>query len=186
MVTTRTRTSTTPYSKAQEEQVAALLKERKEKEAKKELIMQAKKLALLEEQAVKKKKLEEEMEILRKEEEEKLKAVEEEEEEEEIPLERNVKRRETGESSGTKEEEKRLKKVVSEWVANLSLGEEEEAMLHVPRAKQEAVNPSVMRELQAEENPLRRQTMDEEKRLEWKLRLTREKRRRLEAGLGGT
>ncbi|GBG88087.1 hypothetical protein CBR_g46458 [Chara braunii] len=159
-----------------EEQATALLKERKEKEAKKELIKQAKKLALLEEQATKKKKVEEEMERLKKEEEEKFKAVEEEEVEEEVPLERNVKR-ERGESSGTKKEEQWMEKKVSEWVAKLSLGEEDEAMLYVPRTEQEAV----MRELQAEEDPLCRATMEEEKRLEWKLRLTRERRQRLEA-----
>ncbi|GBG91721.1 hypothetical protein CBR_g53535 [Chara braunii] len=67
--------------------------------------------------------------------------------------------------------------MLTEWVANLVLGEEEEVMLLVPQAEREAF----VRELEAEEDPLRRQAKDEEKRLEWKLRLVRERRWRLEA-----
>ncbi|GBG66908.1 hypothetical protein CBR_g72663 [Chara braunii] len=169
--------STTPYTEAQEEQAAAVLKERKGKGAKMELIKQAKKLALMEEQATKKKKLEE-MEKLKKEKEEKLKAVEEEEVEveEEVPLDKRT-RTERGESSGTKQDDQWMEKKITEWVANLSLGEEEEAMLYVPKAEQEAV----VKELEDEQDPLRRQTIEEEKKLEWKLRLAREKRQRLDA-----
>ncbi|GBG59603.1 hypothetical protein CBR_g49867 [Chara braunii] len=64
-----------------------------------------------------------------------------------------------------------MEKMVMEWVANLASVEEEEALLLVPQA----------RELEAEENPLQRQTIEEEKKLEWKLRLARERKRRLEA-----
>ncbi|GBG69413.1 hypothetical protein CBR_g4108 [Chara braunii] len=142
MVELRSGKSTTPYTKAQEEQAAAVLQERKEKETKKELIRQAKKLALQEEHAAKRKKLEEEMERLKKEEEEKMKAVEEEEieeeeEEEEEPLIRRS-AGQRGESSGPKKEDSWMEKKVSEWVANLSLGEEEEAMLYVPREEKSA------------------------------------------------
>ncbi|GBG76397.1 hypothetical protein CBR_g22144 [Chara braunii] len=148
------------------------------REVKKKLIKQAKKLALLEEQAAKKKKLKEEMEKLKKEEEKKLKAVEKEEVEveEEVPLERRT-RTKKGESSGTKQGDQWMEKKISEWVANLSLGDEEEAMLYVTRAEQEAV----VKELEEEEDPLHRQTIEEEKKLEWKLRLAREKKQRLDA-----
>ncbi|GBG76269.1 hypothetical protein CBR_g22017 [Chara braunii] len=156
MVDTRSGKSTTPYTKAQEEQAATVLKERREKEAKKELIKQANKLALLEEQAAKRKKLEEEMERLKKEDEEKLKAVDEEEiEEEEEKEEEPLLRRgagERGEFSGTKNEESWMEKKIFEWVANLSLGEEEEAMLYVPPEEKEVV----IREWEAEKDPLRR------------------------------
>ncbi|GBG74201.1 hypothetical protein CBR_g17913 [Chara braunii] len=130
----------------------------------------------MEEQAAKLKKIEEEMarekERLKKEEEEKLKAVEEEEEVEEQPLERR--RAGRGESSGTKEDQKEKK--ITEWVA-LSLGEEEEALMYVPREEQEAA----MKEWDAEEDPLKRQAIEDEKRMEWKFRLTRERKRRMEA-----
>ncbi|GBG81901.1 hypothetical protein CBR_g34084 [Chara braunii] len=132
---------------------------------------------LKEEQATKR-KLEEEMERLNLEEEEKMTAVEEkeiEEENEEVPLIRRSPR-DKGESSGMKREESWLEKKVSEWVANLSLGEEEEAMLYVPPEEKEAV----IRELEAEEDPLRRQTIEEEKKLQWKLCLTRAKKRRMD------
>ncbi|GBG79428.1 hypothetical protein CBR_g29575 [Chara braunii] len=164
MVDTRSGKSTTPYTKAQEEQVATVLRERKEKQTK-ELIKQAKKLALQEEQAAKRKKLEEEMERLKKEEEEKMKEVEEEEIEEEEEKEEPLLKRsaeQRGETSGTKKEESWLEKKLSEWVANLSLGEEEEAMLYVPPEEKEAV----IREWEAEKDPLRRQTIEEEKKLE--------------------
>ncbi|GBG85281.1 hypothetical protein CBR_g39849 [Chara braunii] len=131
----------------------------------------------MEEQAAKMKKIEEEMarekERLKKEEEEKLKAVEEEEEIEEEPLERR--REQRGESSGTRDDQ--LEKKITEWVANLSLGEEEEAFMYVPREEQEAV----VKEWEAEEDPLRRQAMEDETRMEWKLRLMRERKRRMEA-----
>ncbi|GBG74080.1 hypothetical protein CBR_g17791 [Chara braunii] len=167
MVDLHSGKSTTPYTKAQEEQAATVLQERKEKEAKKELIKQAKKLALQVEQAAKRKKLGEEMERLKKEEEEKMKAVEEEEIEEEKEEEPLIRR-----SAGQRGESKK----VFEWVANLSLGEEEEAMLYVPREEKEAV----IRELEEEEDPLMRQTIEDEKKLQRKLRLTTEKKRRMD------
>ncbi|GBG76651.1 hypothetical protein CBR_g22867 [Chara braunii] len=169
MVDMRTGTSASPYTAEQDAKVIAILKERREKEAKKK--------ALIEEQAAKLKKIEEEMarekERLKKEDEEKFKAVEEEEEVEEPPLER----RRTGgrgESSGRKEDQ--MEKKITEWVAGLSLGEEE-ALMYVPREEQEAV----MREWDAEEDPLKRQAIEDEKRMEWKFRRTREKKRRMEA-----
>ncbi|GBG72146.1 hypothetical protein CBR_g11079 [Chara braunii] len=171
MVDTRNGTSTTPYTPEQEAKVAAALKERRERK-------EAKKKALLEEQAAKLKKIEEEMakekERLRKEEEEKLKAVDEEEEEEEQPLERR-RAGDIGESNGVKEDQ--LEKRITEWVAGLTLGEDEEALMYVPRDEQEAT----IREWEAEEDPLKRQMLEDKKRMEWKFRLTRERKRRMEA-----
>ncbi|GBG58641.1 hypothetical protein CBR_g40 [Chara braunii] len=168
-------TSTAPYTQAQEEQVAAILRERREKE----LLKHAKLKAIAEEQAAKKKKLEEEMRRLVQEEEEKRRVVEEEaaakEEVEEEPLEKRRKDA-RGESSGITAEDKWMEKKISEWVANLSLGEDEEALLYVPQEEREAF----ARELEVMEDPLDRQTTEDEKRSEWKLRLTREKKRRRE------
>ncbi|GBG86539.1 hypothetical protein CBR_g41602 [Chara braunii] len=115
-----------------------------------------------------------ELERLTKEEEEKLKAVEAEEEVKEQPLER---RRTRGreELSGVKEDP--LEKKITEWVANLSLGEEEEALMYVTREEQEVA----MRKWDAEEDPLKRQTIEDEKRMEWKLRLMRERKKRVDA-----
>ncbi|GBG73230.1 hypothetical protein CBR_g12947 [Chara braunii] len=115
-----------------------------------------------------------ERERLKKEEEEKLHAVEEEEEVEETPLERR-RAGGRGESSGTKEA--LMEKKFTEWVAGLSLGEDEEALMYVPREEQEAA----MKEWDAEEDPLKRQVLENEKRMEWKFRLTRERKRRMEA-----
>ncbi|GBG71527.1 hypothetical protein CBR_g8945 [Chara braunii] len=154
--------------RTKEKSPAAILKERKEKK-------EAKKQALLEAHAAKKKKLEEEMEKLKKEEEEKLKEVEEEEEEEEIPLVRTVRRKERGESSGVSEDEKKLENMVSEWVANLSLGEDEEALMYIPQDKRDVV----MAEIKVLTDPLEQQAVEEEKILEWKLRLRRQRRRRI-------
>ncbi|GBG83903.1 hypothetical protein CBR_g37774 [Chara braunii] len=118
------------------------------------------------------------MERLKKEEEEKLKEVEAEQaaaaEEEEIPLQRNVRRTGEGESSGTTEEEK-LEKMASEWVANLCLGEDEEAMMYIPQDERDAA----IVEIQAVQDPFQRQALEEEKRMEWKLRLRRQRRRRI-------
>ncbi|GBG76179.1 hypothetical protein CBR_g21928 [Chara braunii] len=182
MVDTRSGKSTTPYTQAQEERAAAILKERQEMKEKKELLKQAKLKAIVEEQAAKNKKLEEqkeEMLKLRQEEEEKRKAAEEEAEEEEKiedePLGRR-RREGRGESSGTKGEDAWMEKKISEWVANLSLGEDEEALLYVPQEEREAF----ARELEAKEDPLEHQTAEDEKLLEWKLRQVREKKRRRE------
>ncbi|GBG60189.1 hypothetical protein CBR_g3433 [Chara braunii] len=115
-----------------------------------------------------------ERERLKREEEEKLKAVEEEEEEDEQPLERR-RAGGRGESSGAKED--LMEKKITEWVAGLSLGEDEEALMYVPREEQEAV----VKEWDAEEDPRKRQVLEDEKRMEWKFRLTRERKRRMEA-----
>ncbi|GBG68105.1 hypothetical protein CBR_g2656 [Chara braunii] len=124
-VGTRGGTSTQPYTKEEEEKMAAILQERKEKEVKKK--------ALQEEQAAKLKKIEEEMarekERLKKEEEERLKGMEEEEEDE------TPRQRRKGQHSGNKDEE--MEKRISEWVANLSLGEEEEVTMYIPKDEQE-------------------------------------------------
>ncbi|GBG87675.1 hypothetical protein CBR_g45829 [Chara braunii] len=180
LVDTRGGKSATPYTQAQEEQFAAILRERREKKEK-EFLELAKLKEIAEEQTTKKKKLEEEMLRLQQKEEEKRRVAEEEEaaEEEEVeeePLERRH-GGERGETSGTKAEDKWMEKKISEWVANLSLGEDEEAMLYVPKEEKEAF----ARELEAKEDPLERQTMEDEKRLEWKLHLAREKKRREEA-----
>ncbi|GBG80876.1 hypothetical protein CBR_g31432 [Chara braunii] len=129
MVDTRSGKSTAPQSEAEQARIAAILRERKE-----ELLKQAKLKAIAEEQVAKNKKLEEEMLRLQQEEEEKSKVAEEEaaaeeEEVEEEPLERRH-GGERAESSGTKEEDKWMEKKISEWVANLSLGEDEEVMLY--------------------------------------------------------
>ncbi|GBG89901.1 hypothetical protein CBR_g49751 [Chara braunii] len=177
MVETRIGKSTAPQSEAEQARIAAILRERKEKE----LLKQAKLKAIAEEQAAKKKKLEEEMIRLHQEEEYKKRAAQEEAatEEEEIEEEEPLERRrggERGESSGTKEEDKWMEKKISEWVANLSLGEDEEAMLYVPQEENEAI----ANQFEAMEDPLDRQTLEDAKRLEWKLRLAREKKRRRE------
>ncbi|GBG88009.1 hypothetical protein CBR_g46380 [Chara braunii] len=167
---TKGGTTTHPYTPEEEAKAATILKERRGKK-------EAKKKALLEEQAAKLKKIEEEMarekERLKKEEEAKLKEVEEEEEEEEQPLERR--REQRGQYSESKSDE--MEKRISEWVANLSLGEEEEVAMYIPKDEQEAA----MKEWDAEEDPLKRQAMEDEKKMEWRLRMMREKKRRVEA-----
>ncbi|GBG65835.1 hypothetical protein CBR_g53807 [Chara braunii] len=70
-----------------------------------------------------------------------------------------------------------MEKKITEWVAGLSLGEEDEALMYVPREEQEAT----MREWDAEEDPLKQQAIEYEKRMEWKFLLTRERKRRMEA-----
>ncbi|GBG72702.1 hypothetical protein CBR_g12269 [Chara braunii] len=183
MVDTRSGKSTAPQSEAEQARIAALLRERKEK---KELLKQAKLKAIAEEQAAKKKKLEEEMlrfqkekmMMLQQEEEEKRKAEEEAAAEEEVEVEEEpLERRrggDRGETSGTKEEDKWMEKKISEWVANLSLGEDEEALLYVPQEEREVF----ARELEVIGDPLERQTTEDEKKLEWKLRMMREKKRK--------
>ncbi|GBG71925.1 hypothetical protein CBR_g10861 [Chara braunii] len=174
MVDTRSGKSTIPYSKAQEEQAAAILRERREK---KEFLRQAKMKMIAEEQAAKKKKLEEEMKRLQQKEEELMKAAveeeveEKEEQQEEMPL----RKRRLGEgegSNGTKEDDPWVERRISEWVANLSLGEDEEAMLYIPQDEKEAA----IKEIEAVSDPLERQAIENEKRLDWKLRLARRRR----------
>ncbi|GBG73429.1 hypothetical protein CBR_g16145 [Chara braunii] len=166
----RSGTSTSPYTAKQKAKAAAILKERREKK-------EAKKKVLLDEQAAKKKKIEEEMarkmERLKKEE-EKLRAVEAEEEVEEQPLERR-RTGQRGESSGAKEDP--LEKKITKWVANLSLGEKEAALMYVPREEQEAA----MKDWDAQEDLLKRQTIEDEKRMKWNLRLMRERKKRVDA-----
>ncbi|GBG64268.1 hypothetical protein CBR_g41189 [Chara braunii] len=139
-VDTRGGTSTTPYTKEEEEKMAAILQERKEKK-------EAKRKALKEEQAAKLKKIEEEIakekERLKKEKEEKLKEVDE--EKEGPPLQRK-----SGQNSGSSGDE--MEKKISEWVANLSLSEEEEVAMYIPKDDQEAA----MKAWDAEKDPLRR------------------------------
>ncbi|GBG60717.1 hypothetical protein CBR_g12455 [Chara braunii] len=173
--------STTPYTQAQEEQTTAILKERKEKREKKELLKHAKLKIIAEEQVAKKKKLEEAMRRVQQEEEEKIRAAVEEEEEEEQPEEEEqaFERRRTegrGESSGTKGDDLWVEKKISEWVANLSLGKDEEAILYVPQEEKEAAT----REIEAASDPVECQTVKNKKKLKWKLRLAREKKRRME------
>ncbi|GBG68412.1 hypothetical protein CBR_g2956 [Chara braunii] len=173
-------------SEAERARIAALLREKKEK---REILKQAKLKAIEEEQAAKKKRLEEEMlrfqkekmMLLEREEEERRKVAEEEatrEEEEEgkeEPLERK-RGGERGEASGTKEEDRWREKKISEWVANLSLGEDEEAQQYVPQEEREVF----ARALELIEDPLERQATEDEKKLEWKLKMMREKKRRRE------
>ncbi|GBG88919.1 hypothetical protein CBR_g48531 [Chara braunii] len=165
-VDTRGGTSTKPYTKEEEAKMAAILQEKKERK-------EAKKKALQEEQAAKLRKIEEEMarekERIKKEEEEKLKEVEEEEEEDETPLQRK-----RGQYSGSKDSE--MEKQISEWVANLFLGEEEEVAMYIPKDEQEAA----MKKWDAEEDVIKRQALEDEKRMEWKLAVMREKKRRVD------
>ncbi|GBG89890.1 hypothetical protein CBR_g49739 [Chara braunii] len=186
MIDTRSGKSTAPQSEPEQARIAAILRERKEK---KELLKQAKLKAIAEEQATKKKRLKEEMlrfqkekmMLLEREEEERRKvaeeeaAAEDEEEEEEEPLERR-RGEERGEASGTKGEDAWMEKKITEWVANLSLGEDEEAQLYVPQEEGEVF----ARELETIEDPLEHQTIEDENKLEWKLRMMREKKRRRE------
>ncbi|GBG69711.1 hypothetical protein CBR_g4542 [Chara braunii] len=177
MVTTRGCIGTSPYTKQQEEEAASILVEQKARKENKELEKKAKKVALLAKKAKKEKELEEELKRLQKEKEAAATAVEEEEEEVEVPLQKPVRTEERGESSGAREREANMEKMVTEWVANPARGEEEETLLLVPQAEREAVE----QELRSEADPLRRQTKVDEKMLEWKLRLARERTRQLEA-----
>ncbi|GBG84273.1 hypothetical protein CBR_g38244 [Chara braunii] len=165
-VDTRGGASTKPYTKEEEEKMAAILQERKDKK-------EAKKKALKEEQAAKLKKIEEEMarekERIQKEEDAKLKEVEEEEEDE------TSLQRKKGQYSGSRDEE--MEKQISEWVANLSLGEEEEVAMYISKDDQEAA----MRAWEAEKDVVKRHAMEDEKRMEWRLAVMREKKRRVDA-----
>ncbi|GBG91131.1 hypothetical protein CBR_g51933 [Chara braunii] len=108
-----------------------------------------------------------EKERLIKEEEEKLKEVDE--EEEGPPLQRS------GQHSGRSSDE--MEKKILEWVANLSLGEEEEVAIYIPKDEQEAA----MKKWEVEEDVLTRRAMEDEQRMVWKLAVMREKKRRVEA-----
>ncbi|GBG80538.1 hypothetical protein CBR_g30999 [Chara braunii] len=170
MVDTRSGKSTSPYTQEQQEKMTALVRENKER---KELLKQAKLRTIAEEQVAKMKKLEEEMKRVQLEEEERRKAAEEEAAAEEEKERKRIESRE--ESSGTKkDEDAEMEKNISEWIANLSLGEDEEAEFCVPQDERDAL----AQELAAMEDPLERQEREEEKKLEWKLRMKREKKRR--------
>ncbi|GBG74725.1 hypothetical protein CBR_g19132 [Chara braunii] len=164
---TKGGTTTHPYTPEEEAKAAAILKEKREKR-------EAKKKAVQKEQATKLKKIEEEMarenERIKKEEERKLKEVQEEEEEDETPLQRK-----RGQYSGSRDEE--MEKRISEWVANLSLGEEEEVAMYISKDDQEAA----MRVWEAEKDVVKRKALEDEKRMEWKLAVMREKKRRVDA-----
>ncbi|GBG85791.1 hypothetical protein CBR_g40600 [Chara braunii] len=170
MVETRSGTSTSPYTQKQQEKMVALVRENRER---KELQKQAKLKAITEEQAAKMKKLEEEMKRVQQEEEERRKAAKEEAAAGEEKERKRIEGRE--ESSGTKrDEDAEMEKKISGWIANLSLGEDEEAEFYVPQDERDALAS----ELATLEDPLERQEREEEKKLEWKLRMKREKKRR--------
>ncbi|GBG90344.1 hypothetical protein CBR_g50592 [Chara braunii] len=174
MVETRTGLETNPYSKEQQEKMAVFVRENKER---KEREKQAKLKAIADEQAAKMKTLEEEMKRVQKEEEEKRNAVEAEAAAEE---EKERMRIGSGEenSGGTMkwETDTKLEKKISEWVANLSLGEDEEAESYVTKDKKAALAA----ELAAMTDPMERREREDEQKLAWKLRMKREKKRRRE------
>ncbi|GBG80290.1 hypothetical protein CBR_g30657 [Chara braunii] len=114
---------------------------------------EAKKKALKEEQAAKLTKIEEEMA----------------KEKERIQKEGEEKLKEY---SGSRDEE--MEKRIS---ANLSLGEEEEVAMYISKDDQEAA----MRAWEAEKDVVKRQALEDEKRMEWKLAAMREKKRRVDA-----
>ncbi|GBG62047.1 hypothetical protein CBR_g28523 [Chara braunii] len=149
--------STSPYTAEQQEKMAALAKENKER---KESEKQAKLKAIADERATKLKEVEEEMK-------KKEKAAEEEAAAEEA---KEMMRIESGEgSSGTKKDtDAEIEKKISEWDANLSLGEDEEAESYVIEDEKAAL---------AAELPMERREREDEQKLQWKLRMKREKRR---------
>ncbi|GBG61336.1 hypothetical protein CBR_g20370 [Chara braunii] len=171
---TRTGLETNPYSKEQQEKMAALVRENKER---KEREKQAKLKAIADEQAAKMKRLEEEMKRVQQEEEERRKVAEAEavaeEEKERMRIESGE-----GSSGGTMkwETDTELEKTISEWVANLSLGEDEEAESYVTKDETAALAA----ELAAMTDPMERREREDEQKLAWKLRMKREKKRRRE------
>ncbi|GBG74779.1 hypothetical protein CBR_g19291 [Chara braunii] len=180
MVTLRSGTVTTPYSKEQEERVVALLREKKEKMEKRELIRQAKMLALLEEQEAKKRQMEEEMERWKKEQEEEKMAViqaEEEEEKEEVEEEEEERPLERRRGGGSTSKDAEIAERAQEWAAHLKLGEDQEAEMAVPEEEREAAR----RQIEAERDPIKRGAKEEEQRMAWRYRLSQERVRRLEA-----
>ncbi|GBG81907.1 hypothetical protein CBR_g34090 [Chara braunii] len=169
---TRSGKDTSPYTLEQLEKMAALVKENRER---KELEKQAKLKAIAEEQATKMKRLEEEMKRVQQEEEERRKAAEEEAAAEEEKERMRIESREG--SSGTKRDtDAEMEKKISEWVANLSLGEDEEAESYVTQDERDALAS----ELAAMTDPMERREREEEEKLAWKLRMKREKKRRRE------
>ncbi|GBG87102.1 hypothetical protein CBR_g44558 [Chara braunii] len=172
MVDIRSGLSTSPYTKEQQEKMAALVRENKER---KELLKQEKLKAITEEQAAKMRKLEKEIKKVQQEEEDRRKAAEEEATAEEAKERMCIESRE-GSSGTKKDEDAEMERKISEWVANLSLGEDEEAESYVPQDEREALAG----ELMPMEDPMERREREEEQKLEWKLRMKREKKRRRE------
>ncbi|GBG62895.1 hypothetical protein CBR_g34267 [Chara braunii] len=174
MVETRTGLETNPYSQDKQEKMAALVRENRER---KEREKQAKLRATADEQAAKMKRLEEEMKKVQQEEEERRKAAEAEAAAEE---EKERMRIESGEGSSggtmTRETDTGLEKRISEWVAYLSLGEDEEAESYVTKDEKAALAA----ELAAMTDPMERREREDEQKLAWKLRMKREKKRRRE------
>ncbi|GBG65052.1 hypothetical protein CBR_g49122 [Chara braunii] len=157
MVETRSGIDISPYTKEQQEKMAALVKENKER---KELLKQEKLKAIAEEQAAKMKKLEEEMKRVQHVEEERRKAVEEAAAAEEEKERMRIESREG--SSGTKKDtDAEMEKKISEWVANLSLGEDEEAESYVTQDERDALAS----ELAAMKDPMERREREEEQKL---------------------
>ncbi|GBG62491.1 hypothetical protein CBR_g30811 [Chara braunii] len=171
MVETRSLLETNPYSKEQQEKMAALVKENKERKKREK---QAKLKAITNEQAAEMKRLEEEMKRVQQEEEERRKAAEAEAAAEE---EKERMRIESGEGSsgGTMkwETDTELEKKISEWVANLSLGKDEEAESYVTKDEKAALAAK----LAATTDRMERREREDEQKLAWKLRMKREKKR---------
>ncbi|GBG64248.1 hypothetical protein CBR_g41168 [Chara braunii] len=157
MVETRSGTSTIPYTQEQQEKMTALVRENKERN---ELQKQANLKAIAEEQAAKMKKLEEEMKRVQQEEDERRKVVEEEAAAEEAKERMRIESRE-GSSGTKKDEDLEMEKKISEWVANLSLGEDEEAESYVPQDERDAL----ARDLMAMEDPMERREREEEQKV---------------------
>ncbi|GBG69355.1 hypothetical protein CBR_g4049 [Chara braunii] len=146
-VMTRGGIVTTPCTKEQEAEASKILAEHKARKEAEEFEKTAKKVALLAKKVMKE-ELEEELKRLQKEKEE-VAALVDEEEDVEITLQRNVKTKERGECRGAQERDAKMERMVSEWVANLALGEEEEAMLLVPQTEREEAD----RKLREEADP---------------------------------
>ncbi|GBG75327.1 hypothetical protein CBR_g19960 [Chara braunii] len=167
MVETCSGKDTSPYTKEQQEKMVALVKENRER---KEREKQAKLKAIADEQAAKMRELEEEMEKKKKAAEEEVAA---EEEKERMRIESGE-----GSSGGTTKRDTNveIEKKISEWVANLSLGEDKEAKSYVTEDERAALAS----ELAAMTDPMERREREEEQKLAWKLRMKREKKRRRE------
>ncbi|GBG85115.1 hypothetical protein CBR_g39681 [Chara braunii] len=155
--------STSPYTQAQQEQMAALVKENRER---KELLKQAKLKAITEEQAAKMKTLEEEME-------EKKRAAEE------AAAAEEAEEKDAGKQNG-RVVARRMR--MQRWRRRSASGYpiyhwgKMRRQLYVPQEEKAAL----ARALATIEDPLERQETEEEKKLEWKLRMEREKKRRRE------
>ncbi|GBG80061.1 hypothetical protein CBR_g30427 [Chara braunii] len=105
----------------------------------------------------------------------------EEEEKIVIVLRESKEKKEAKKKALQEEQAAKLKKIeeemILEWVANLSLGEEEEVAMYISKDDQEAP----LRAWEAEKDVVKRQAMGDEKRMEWKLAVMREKKRRVDA-----